>query len=283
MEYKRTKECDDRITKLENMEKEMKGKVNQYLETSLIRNKDKDSHRPAVRVSCIQESEARINEESQYEDSIDISLINTPDFISYLGTQNQRYESNKNKKFNSNSRTKPQGLKLPAHPSSTPLYKTQLEVAKFWDEIKDKPCFLHAAGKEPHSLWECGMKTPLKMEMFLILNQCRKCGQPGHIGNSCEAKFIPICEECNSTGHLKIFCNQWLKEKAKEYGDKRREETEMWTNEQVTAKQENKTDPKVTEYQAKKIEITREYKPTVMLVQHQDNCIPNPQDPVALS
>jgi hypothetical protein len=264
------------------MEKEVLGKVNQYLESSLVRNKDKDLHQPTVRVQCIQEMESQLLENFQYEDPIDLNIVSSLEFSTYLGTQNQRYENKNKKPAYSKPNQQGQKLKLPEHPNSKAKYSTQTEIAAYWDEIKNKPCFLHAAEKEAHTLWECGMKGVTKMEVFLGLNRCRKCGQPGHRENSCEARFVPVCEECNQTGHIKIFCNLWLKEKAKEYGNLRKEESEMWNTEQKSAKQETSNDPKITEYQAKPVGICREYKPTAMLIKKEEN-IPNPSDPVELT
>jgi hypothetical protein len=91
-----------------------------------------------------------------------------------------------------------------------------------------------------------------------------------------------VCEVCGQTGHLKLFCELWLKEVAKEYANKSESSNNKWNQERANVKSERVDDPKVTEFQTK-LTTCREYKPTVLLAQIQTEEVPNPTDPIPLT
>jgi hypothetical protein len=242
-------------------------------------NRSAEANRRPVRVNCLQSSEDQGTTETETENSgdpISLEMLNSAEFISYFAAQQQRYQKNRKPA----NRLSSPAVKIPGCPKEEPKYVTQAEIAKFIDVIKEEACFLHAAGKEEHKLWDCCMKRTSKQEILMNMNRCRRCLQPGHVGIGCKVTFVPVCEVCGQTGHLKLFCELWLREVAKEFSNKN--ESDKWNQERTKVKTEKPTDPKVTEFQTKAT-TCREYKPTVLLVEKESSSAPNPADPIALS
>jgi hypothetical protein len=272
-------QMESRMQALEQKNSDLKTKISKYLDspTESI-SRDKDTHRRAVRVSCLQETERKSvsfqdpeSEESETEEQREI--LNSPEFQSYQIQQRAKSAQ----RFKGKPRP---ALKLPQHPASEPLYKNQAEVARYIESIRREKCFLHSSEKESHELWDCGMRAPTKMDILLNINRCRICLQPGHVGTECKVPFIPVCDTCGENGHVRIFCKTWLKEKAKLYADQNEENQNKYQEERDLAKKHTKTDPKITEHQT--LAVARDYAPSTSYVAKTKPNIINPQDPIAL-
>jgi hypothetical protein len=278
-DYEQYQAMENRMKLVEEKDLGLKTKMMEHLQRSENNqvNKNPEANRKQVRVSCIQASESQIeNQEEEQNDHISLTFLNSPEFLTYHAAQTQRYQRNRK----TTGKGQSSYVRPPECEKTEPKYVTQGEVAKYIDEIKEQDCFLHAAGKEKHKLWECCMKRQSKNEVLMNMNRCRKCLQPGHVGVGCKVNFMPVCEVCGQTGHLKLFCDLWLKEVAKEFVNKGQEENEKWNKESQAVKKEQKSDPKTTEFQSKTI-VSREYKPTCLLVAKES--VPNPEDPKELS
>jgi hypothetical protein len=278
-EFDQSASLEKRLKAIEDKDNELKTKMSKILESSAEVRDHNAQQRRGVRVSCLEQTEQKVvTETTDNNFEALLSVLNTPTFDSYLSQQRDKSFQKRKEKPKSN-------IKLPEYPNSEPKYKTQGEVINYIESIKSEPCFLHAAGGEVHKLWECGMRITNKMEVLLAINHCRKCFQPGHVGNNCPVMFIPVCEVCGSIGHLQILCKIWLKEKAKDYRDLKEAGTSKYDEQRELAKIHSKPDPKITELHSNKLEVCREYKPTVSFVERSQEDIkkPNPSDPIALN
>jgi hypothetical protein len=281
-DYNQIKVMQDQIRLVSEDNGNMKSKLMEHFKRieDGPSNRSADANRRPVRVNCLQSSEDQLPARAEEDpaDPINLDVLNSPEFITYFASQQQRYQKNRKP----NNKLSSPAVKIPGCPKEDPKFTSQADIAKFIDEIKEQPCFLHVKGKEKHTLWECCMRRTTKQEVLMNMNRCRKCLQPGHVGAGCKVNFIPVCEVCGQTGHLKLFCDLWLKEVAKEFSNKSESENNKWKTEHSNVKTEKKDDPKTTEFQTK-LTTCREYKPTVLLAQIQSGEIPNPADPIPLS